>query len=124
MRINKKSRSAIKLIFFSFVVLAILIGSMSPYPIPMFFQYSDKVYHFTAFFVLTLMVLFLLGNRVIVACCSLVLFSGAIELYQGLLLPMRTYSSLDFMANSAGVFFGAILYYIITLTRSKFERCI
>jgi len=119
-----KIQSTLKLVFFSFALLAILIGSLSPYPIPIFFKYADKVYHFTAFFVLTLMVLFLLGNRVIVACCSLVLFSGAIELYQGLLLPMRTYSSLDFMANSAGVFFGAILYYIITLTRSKFEHCI
>ena len=102
---------------FWFALLAVLVLSMSPGVAVKVIPASDKVMHFIAFLVLTVLLwsAYKLPKPYITSILILGAFGFAIELLQ-YFVPYLRFSLLDFAADVAGVVAGGVLY---TLLRSR-----
>lgn len=109
------------LILAIFCTVAILVSSlMNPEKLPIKdFNQSDKLLHFSAYFVLTITWYLYYFSRkewswvflkpIVVICLPIIAFGIFIEVLQGTLTTYRTIDSLDALANSIGVSLAFIL---------------
>jgi VanZ family protein len=96
---------------FGVVALVVLVTGLSPVPVPQVFWHQDKVHHLLGFAALAFTAR-LAFPRVPVPWLAAAMLAGptAIELGQGL-LPLRTASAPDMLANAVGVLLGMACYW-------------
>lgn len=101
---------ALRLLPFAGVVLVILVGGLSSEPVPEFFRHQDKLHHFAGFAALAFSARLAFPRmRSPWLIAGILAASLLIELGQGL-LPRRTPSIADMLANALGVMLGWLTY--------------
>ncbi|NBA98239.1 VanZ family protein [Pseudomonas sp. R5(2019)] len=94
---------------FIVVSLVLLDAGLRPQPIPQVFEQEDKIHHLVGFMVLSFTcVLAFPRIRLRWVALSCLTVGIAIEAAQEL-MPLRTASPYDMLANSAGVLLGAMM---------------
>ena len=76
-------------------------------------KFLDKIIHFGAYLLLSVLwssyVITLKSNYLLLSFVTTLLFAIALEFFQETINPMRTYESLDMLANCIGVVIGTII---------------
>ncbi len=109
-------RKYIKVMFWAFAIIVLILSSIpGSVTIRHSIEHLDKVGHFAAFFLLSILLLFAykLTRPFLTTTLLMTLFGFSIELLH-LYVPRRFFSMYDFAADLLGVVCALILYRILS----------
>lgn len=110
-------RFSLTFALFGTVAIAYLsLANLKGVKMPITFKFIDKVEHFTAYFLLSFFWLLSIGLRprfkinTVWVCLMVILFGLILEFLQFKMTDYRSGDIYDFIANSLGVTFGALVF--------------
>jgi VanZ family protein len=113
MRINRRFFQVLSVV----ALMVVLAAAFRPQPLPQVVDGLDKVLHCLAFLFLSITFLFSFPRKTFVCLLVSVSLAAIIELGQGWLLPARTASWYDFLADMVGIGLGFV--FVWCLQRKK-----
>jgi VanZ family protein len=105
-------KRSMPLIFGLGLVLTTVLLLMPSYTVPKAFNFYDKAQHSLVFVTLALAGLMAFPNRVKAVCFGLCFYGGLMEVCQSQLTTTRHGDAVDWLADSAGVAAGLVIYLI------------
>jgi VanZ family protein len=102
------------------LVLTTVLLLMPSYAVPKAFNFYDKAQHSLVFVTLALAGLMAFSNRVKAVCFGLCLYGGLMEVCQSQLTTTRHGDAVDWLADSAGIAAGLVIYLIGSKINRKF----
>jgi VanZ family protein len=105
-------KRSMPLIFGLGLVLTTVLLLMPSYTVPKAFNFYDKAQHSLVFVTLALAGLMAFPNRVKAVCFGLCFYGGLMEVCQSQLTTTRHGDVVDWLADSAGIAAGLVIYLI------------
>jgi VanZ family protein len=105
-------KRSMPLIFGLGVVLTTVLLLMPSHTVPKAFNFYDKAQHSLVFVTLALAGLMAFPNRVKAVCFGLCFYGGLMEVCQSQLTTTRHGDAVDWLADSAGIAAGLVIYLI------------